>query len=47
MDLVLIARTPIVELLDAGGLKAVEEKMVEVLRKAALISPGEGRRSSS
>jgi len=46
MDIVLIARTPIVELLDAGGAKAVEEKMVEVLRKAALIS-GEERRSSS
>lgn len=48
MDLVLIARTPIVELLDAGGSKAVEAKVIEVLRKAALISSGaEGRRPSS
>ncbi len=47
MDFVLIARTPLVELLDAGGAKAVEEKMIEVLGKAALISPGEERRLSS
>lgn len=47
MDLVLIARTPIIELLEAGGSKAVEDKMVEVFRKAALISSGEERRSSS
>ena len=47
MDLVLIARTPVVELLEAGGSKAVEEKLVEVLRKASLVSPGEERRPSS
>lgn len=47
MDLVLIARTPIIELLDAGGFKAVEDKMVEVLRKAALVSSREERRPSS
>lgn len=46
MDLVLIARTPIVELLKAGGSKAVEDKMTEVLRKASLLSPGEERRFS-
>lgn len=47
MDLVLIARAPIVELLEKGGFTAVEEKMVEVLRKASLVSPGENRRPSS
>jgi ribonuclease P protein component len=47
VDLVLIARAPIVELLESGGFKAVEEKMVEVLRKASLISQGEERRPSS
>lgn len=46
MDLVLIARTPIVELLKAGGSKAVEDKMTEVLRKASLLSPREERRFS-
>jgi ribonuclease P protein component len=45
MDLVLIARTPIVELLEAGGSKAVEDKMTEVFRKASLLSHGEERRS--
>jgi hypothetical protein len=36
-------RTPLLELLEAGGLKAVEAKMLEVFRKASLapISPGE------
>jgi hypothetical protein len=47
MDLVLIARTPIVELLESGGFKAVEDKMVEVFRKASLVSSGEDRRPSS
>jgi ribonuclease P protein component len=37
MDLVIIARVPVVGLVDEGGFKAVEEKMVEVLRKASLI----------
>jgi ribonuclease P protein component len=47
MDFVLIARMPIVELLDTGGFKAVEAKMLEVFRKASLIPSGEGRRSAS
>jgi ribonuclease P protein component len=47
MDLVLIARTPIVELLEAGGFAAVAEKMVEVLCKASLLSSGEERRRPS
>jgi ribonuclease P protein component len=47
MDVVLIARSPIVELLEAGGLRAVEDKMLEVFRKASLVSPGEERRPSS
>jgi ribonuclease P protein component len=47
MDLVLIARAPIVELLETDGFKVVEEKMVEVLRKASLVSQGEERRPSS
>jgi ribonuclease P protein component len=48
MDLVLIARSPIVELLEAGGLKAVEDKLVEVFRKASLVaSAKEERRPSS
>jgi ribonuclease P protein component len=48
MDLVLIARTPIVELLEAGGLKAVEDKLVEVFRKASLVvTPREERRPTS
>ncbi|MBN1632020.1 MAG: ribonuclease P protein component [Thermoleophilia bacterium] len=47
VDLVLIARTPLVELLESGGFRAVEEKTAEVLRKASLISPGEDRRRSS
>jgi len=47
MDLVLIARTPLVELVETGGVKAVEDKMLEVLRKASLASSGEERRSSS
>ena len=47
MDLVLIARAPIVELLDAGGFRAVEEKVAEVLRKASLVFQGEERRPSS
>ena len=46
MDFVLIARTPILELLDSGGLKAVEVKMLEIFRKASLVS-SEGRRPSS
>jgi ribonuclease P protein component len=48
MDFVLIARAPLVELLDAGGSKAVEAKMLEIFRKASLISTTpEQRRPSS
>jgi len=47
MDFVLIARMPIVELLEAEGFKAVEAKMLEVFRKASLVSCGEERRPSS
>ncbi len=47
MDFVLIARTPIVELLETGGFAAVEAKMLEVFRKASLIVSGEERRQSS
>jgi ribonuclease P protein component len=48
MDFVLIARAPILELLESGGSKAVEAKMLEVFRKASLISvSAEGRRPSS
>lgn len=47
MDLVLIARAPLVELLAAGGLAAVEEKMGEVFSKASLVAPKEERRPSS
>ena len=47
VDLVLIARTPLVELLEGGGFRAVEEKTAEVLRKASLVSQGEDRRPSS
>jgi hypothetical protein len=48
MDFVLIARTPILELLESGGSKAVETKMLEIFRKASLVSPSaEGRRPSS
>ena len=48
MDFVLIARTPIMELLEADGSKAVEAKMVEIFKKASLVSPRvETRRPSS
>ena len=47
VDLVLIARTPVVELLETGGFAAVEAKMLEVFGKASLVVSGEERRSSS
>jgi len=47
MDFVLIARTPLVELLETGGFAAVEAKMLEVFGKASLVVPGEERGSSS
>jgi ribonuclease P protein component len=46
-DFVLIARAPIVELLESGGFKAVEAKLIEVFRKASLYDPREERRSLS
>ena len=47
VDLVLIARAPLAELLESGGFKAVEEKTAEVLRKASLLSPRVDRRPTS
>ena len=43
MDMVFVARTPMVELLEAEGAGGVKEKMVEVLSKASLIETGEER----
>lgn len=45
-DFVLIARGPVTELLDCGGITAVEEKVLEVFRKASLLAPHEERRTS-
>jgi ribonuclease P protein component len=39
MDFVLIARAPVVELLETEGSKAVEAKMLEIFRKASLLPP--------
>jgi hypothetical protein len=44
MDLVFVARTPVIELLETGGLGAVKEKMLEVMTKASLVGPGGERR---
>jgi len=44
-DFVLIARSPVTELLDCGGVGAVEEKVLEVFRKASLLVPQEERRT--
>jgi ribonuclease P protein component len=44
MDLVFVARTPVIELLETGGLDAVKEKMVEVMTKASLVGSGGERR---
>lgn len=41
MDLVFVARTPIIDLMETGGLGAVKEKMVEVFSKASLGGPQE------
>jgi len=46
-DFVLIARVPLLELLEKGGLAAVEEKMIEVFQKASSLAPREGRTSDS
>ena len=47
MDFVLIARAPIVELLETGGSKAVETKMLEIFSKASLLSGAAGDRRPS
>jgi ribonuclease P protein component len=46
MDLVFVARTPVVELLETGGLGAVKEKMLEVMAKASLAGDVQERRST-
>lgn len=46
-DFVLIARVPLIELLEKDGLSAVEEKMIEVFQKASSLAPREGRTSDS
>jgi len=43
MDLVFVARTPVVELLDKSGLEGVKEKMVEILGKASLSTRTQGQ----
>jgi len=43
-DYVLIARAPLVELLEEEGFQAVEAKTVEVFRKAGLVITGEEAR---
>ena len=47
MDFALIARAPVVELLETEGFSAVEAKMLEVFGKASLVVSGEGFRQSS
>lgn len=44
MDFVLIARAPLVELLETEGFTAVEAKLMEVFRKAGLVHVREERR---
>jgi ribonuclease P protein component len=46
MDLVFVARAPMIELLETGGLGAVKEKMVEIFGKASLTGAGEERRQT-
>jgi ribonuclease P protein component len=46
-DLVFVARTPMIELLQTGGLGAVKEKMVEVFGKASLTGSGQERRPTA
>ena len=43
IDLVFVARAPVVDLMESGGSEAVKEKMTEVLRKACLTIEEEGR----
>ena len=44
MDLVFVARSAAVDLLETEGQKALEAKMVEVLGKASLVGGGDERR---
>lgn len=46
VDLVLIAREPLAELLERGGLVGLEAKLLEVLKKASLLIPGEEQASA-
>lgn len=46
VDLVFIARGPLAELLDGGGLAGLEGKLLEVLQKASLVIPGEEQASA-
>jgi ribonuclease P protein component len=46
MDLVFVARAPVVELLDTGGLGALKEKMVEIFGKASFGTAGEARQTA-
>ena len=43
MDLVFVARTPMIELLESDGFEAVKEKMVEVFSKASMTGSREER----
>jgi hypothetical protein len=43
MDVVFVARPPVMELLEKNGLDAVKEKMLEILGKAVAV-PREARR---
>ena len=45
VDLVFVARAPLVDLVDTEGAVAVKQRMLEVLKKASLIEPGEERLS--
>jgi ribonuclease P protein component len=47
VDFVVIARTPIVDLLESDGFAAVEAKLVEVFRKASFLGPREEPKSLS
>jgi len=46
VDLVFIARAPLSELLERRGLAGLEGKILEVLQKASLLSPGEEQASA-
>jgi ribonuclease P protein component len=44
MDFVLIARAPLAELIETESFGVVENRVIEVFRKAGLVSAGEERR---